>query len=150
MLADVWTSFWIWPVYILAFLLIVLVVFVVLGRIKGGKYLRPIVMAMTKVPFLRKLMMKASESAMRKQNPELASAIKKRERSGAMNAPMRAQQAMSRLSAAERRALLDATAQQQEQMPEPMNREQRRRLEKAKRDAPRPRRRQPANAGGAT
>src|SRR3954447_15203991 len=104
MLADVWTSFWIWPVYILAFLLIVLVVFVVLGRIKGGKYLRPIVMAMTKVPFLRKGMMKASESAMRKQNPELASAIKKMERSGAMNDPMRAQQAMSRLSGAERRA----------------------------------------------
>jgi hypothetical protein len=92
---------------------------------------------MTKVPFLRKLMMKASESAMRKQNPELASAIKKMERSGAMNDPLRAQQAMSRLSAGERRALLDATAQQQEQSPEPMNREQRRRLEKAKRDAQR-------------
>jgi len=137
MLADVWTSFWIWPVYVMAFLLIVLLVFVVLGRIKGGKYLRPIIMWMTKVPFLRKGMMKASESAMRKQNPELASAIKKMERSGAMNDPMRAQQAMSRLSAAERRALLDATAQQQEQMPEPMNREQRRRLEKAKRDAQR-------------
>jgi hypothetical protein len=59
------------------------------------------------------------------------------ERSGAMNDPMRAQQAMSRLSGAERRALLDATAQQQEQMPEPMNREQRRRLEKAKRDSQR-------------
>jgi hypothetical protein len=137
MLADVWTSFWMWPLYIMAFLLIVLLVFVVLGRIKGGKYLRPVIMAMTKVPFLRKGMMKASESAMRKQNPELASAIKKMERSGAMNDPMRAQQAMSRLSAAERRALLDATAQQQEQMPEPMNREQRRRLEKAKRDAQR-------------
>jgi hypothetical protein len=137
MLADVWTSFWIWPVYVMAFLLIVLLVFVVLGRIKGGKYLRPIIMWMTKVPFLRKGMMKASESAMRKQNPELASAIKKMERSGAMNDPLRAQQAMSRLSAAERRALLDATAQQQEQMPEPMNREQRRRLEKAKRDSQR-------------
>jgi hypothetical protein len=137
MLADVWTSFWIWPVYILAFLLIVLVVVVVLGRIKGGKYLRPVIMAMTKVPFLRTMMMKASESAMRKQNPELASAIKKMERSGVMNDPLRAQQAMSRLSAGERRALLDATAQQQEQMPEPMNREQRRRLEKAKRDSQR-------------
>src|SRR4051794_10065079 len=137
MLADVGTSFWIWPVDILAFLLIVLVVFVVLGRNKGGKYLRPIVMAMTKVPFLRKLMMKASESAMRKQNPELGSAIKKMERSGAVSDPMRAQQAMSRLSAAGRRALLDAAAEQEEQMPEPMNREQRRRLEKAKRDSQR-------------
>jgi hypothetical protein len=137
MVASFFTSFWAWPLYILLVLLVVLGAFALLGRIAGGKYLRPIVMAMTKVPFLRKGLMKASESAMRKQNPELASAIKKMERSGAMNDPMRAQQAMSRLSAPERRALLEATAQQQEQMPEVMNREQRRRLEKAKRDSQR-------------
>jgi hypothetical protein len=44
---------------------------------------------------------------------------------------------MSRLTAEERRAIMDASAQQQEASPEPLNREQRRRLEKAKRDAQR-------------
>jgi len=137
MLADVWTSFWIWPVYVMAFLLIVLLVFVVLGRIKGGKYLRPIIMLMTKVPFLRKGMMKASESAMRKQNPELASAIKKMERLGpAVRDPRRAQAALSSLTPGERKAYL-AAVDEEGAMPEAMNREQRRRLERARRDAQR-------------
>jgi hypothetical protein len=135
MVADFFTSFWAWPLYILLFLLLLLGIVALLSRIQNGKYLRPVVAGMAKVPFLRKGMVRMSDAAMRKQNPELASAIKKMERSGALNDPMRAQQAMSRMTAGERRALLDASAQQQEQQPEAMNREQRRRLEKARRDA---------------
>jgi hypothetical protein len=137
MLASWFTSWYAAPLYILLGLILLLAVFALLGRIAGGKFLRPVVMAMTKVPLLRRWLTKLSETAMRKQNPELASAIKKMERSGAMSDPMKAQAAMSRLSAGERRAILDMTAQQQEQSEEPLNREQRRRLEKARRDAQR-------------
>jgi hypothetical protein len=137
MLASWFTSWYALPLYILLALVLLLGVVALLGRIGGGKYLRPLVMAMTKVPFLRRQLTKLSESAMRKQNPELASAIKKMERSGAINDPMKAQAAMSRLTAQERRALMDASAQQQEATQEPLNREQRRRLEKARRDAQR-------------
>ena len=137
MLASWFTSWYALPLYILLGLILILGIFALLGRVAGGKYLRPIVMWMTKVPLLRRWLTKLSETAMRKQNPELASAIKKMERSGALNDPMKAQAVMSRLTAQERRALMDASAQQQEASPEPLNREQRRRLEKAKRDAQR-------------
>jgi hypothetical protein len=137
MLASWFTSWYALPLYILLALILLLGIFALLGRIAGGKYLRPLVMWMTKVPLLRRWLTKLSETAMRKQNPELASAIKKMERSGALNDPLKAQAVMSRLTAQERRALMDASAQQQEASPEPLNREQRRRLEKAKRDAQR-------------
>jgi hypothetical protein len=137
MLASWFTSWYATPLYILLALIVLMGIFSILGRIAGGRYLRPLITGMTKVPLLRRWLTRLSEAAMRKQNPELASAIKKMERSGAMNDPMRAQAAMSRLNPAERRALLDMTAQQQETTGEPMNREQRRRLEKARRDAQR-------------
>ena len=60
-----------------------------------------------------------------------ASAVAKLERSGATRDPMRAQQALSRLTAAERKAWLDA-AGEQGAIPEPMNRQQRRADEKLK------------------
>jgi hypothetical protein len=56
--------------------------------------------------------------------------VKKLERSGVARDPMRAQQAMSRLSAAERQAYLDATADQTETIAQ--NRQMRRQLEKAR------------------
>ena len=55
----------------------------------------------------------------------------KLERSGATRDPMKAQQALSRLTAAERQAYIEAAGQQDE-MPEPMNRAQRRAAEKLK------------------
>ena len=111
MLASWFTSWYALPLYILLGLILLLGIFALLGRVANGKYLRPIVMWMTKVPLLRRWLTKLSETAMRKQNPELASAIKKMERSGALNDPMKAQAAMSRLTAQERRALVDASAQ---------------------------------------
>ena len=120
------------PLFVLAALVIVLGLFALLGRIKGGKYLRPIMQFLMKVPLLGKGLRKMSEAALERSDPELASAVKKLERMGAMNDPQRAQQAMSSLSAAERQAVMDATMQH-EQAPVPMNRAQRLKLEQQQR-----------------
>jgi hypothetical protein len=127
-------SIWLYltPLYVLGGLLLVLGVFALLSRIRGGRYVKPIVQGMMKVPLLGKGMRKASEAALERQNPELASAIKKLERSGATRDPARAQQAMSRLSAAERRAYLDAAGEQVDQMPQELNRQMRRQMERAR------------------
>src|SRR3989442_7526255 len=117
------------PLYVLAGLLLILGIFALLSRIQGGRYVKPIVQGVMKVPLLNKGMKKASQAALERQNPELASAIKKLERSGATRDPMKAQQAMSRLTAAERRAYLDAAGEQVEQMPQEMNRQMRRQME---------------------
>jgi len=77
-------------------------------------------------------MKKASEAALERQNPDLASAIKKLERYGATRDPQRAQQAMSKLTASERRAYLDAAGEQTESMPQEMNRQMRRQMERAR------------------
>ena len=104
-----------------------------LARVQGGRYVRPIGQAMMKVPFLKKYLQKASRASLEKQNPELASAMAKLERSGVQNDPQRAQAALSRLSAAERKAWLEA-AGQQGAIPEPMNRQQRRQQAKLKKN----------------
>jgi hypothetical protein len=127
-IADIW--FFLLPVYILAFLLLILGTFALLGRIKGGRYLKPIVAGLMKLPLIGRLMKKASQAALERQNPELASAVKKLERSGVARDPMRAQQALSRLSASERQAYMDATADQTENIAQ--NRQMRRQLERAR------------------
>jgi hypothetical protein len=88
-------------------------------------------MGLMKVPFLKRWLQKASKANLERQNPELASAISKLERSGVQHDPQRAQAALSRLSAAERRAYLDA-AGDEGAIPEPMNRQQRRQAQKLK------------------
>jgi hypothetical protein len=118
------------PLFILVGILLLFGVIVLLGRWRGGKYLKPIVMQLQRVPFMRRWMEKASRAALEKQNPELASAVAKIERTGALNDPLAAQRAMSKLTAAERRAYLEAAG---EQGPGPTNRAERRRLERAKR-----------------
>lgn len=119
------------PVFILVALLLVLVALNLLARVKGGKYVRPIAMALMKVPFLKKWLQKASKANLERKNPELASAIAKLERSGVQHDPQRAQAALSRLSAGERRAWLEA-AGDEGAIPEPMNRQQRRQAQKLK------------------
>jgi hypothetical protein len=126
--ASIW--FYLLPLYILGGLLLVLGTFALLGRIRGGRYLRPIVMGMMKVPLLGRGMKKMSQAALERQNPELASAVKKLQRTGADRDPRRAQQALSRLSAEERRAYLDATREQTDEIAQ--NREMRRQLERAR------------------
>ncbi len=119
------------PIYILAGLLLLLIALNLLARVKGGKYVRPIAMGLMKVPFLKRWLQKASKANLERKNPELASAIAKLERSGVQRDPQRAQVALSRLSAAERRAYLDA-AGDEGAIPEPMNRQQRRQAQKLK------------------
>ena len=116
------------PVFILVAVVVVFGIFALLARIKGGRYLRPIMQFLMKVPILGGALKKMSEVALERADPELASAVKKLERLGAGNDPRRAQQVMSQLSAAERKAVLDATMGH-EQAPVPMNRAQRRKLE---------------------
>ncbi|HEX3266995.1 MAG TPA: hypothetical protein VHQ98_03320 [Gaiellaceae bacterium] len=130
-MADIWTL--LIPVYILLGLLLLLVALNLLARVQGGRYVRPIGQAMMKVPFLKRYLQKASKASLEKQNPELASAMAKLERSGVQNDPQRAQAALSRLSAAERKAWLEA-AGQQGAIPEPMNRQQRRQQAKLKKN----------------
>jgi hypothetical protein len=127
--ADIYT--FLIPVYILGGLLILLIVLNVLARVQGGRYVRPIGLALMEVPLLKRWLQSASKANLERKNPELASAITKLERSGVQNDPQRAQAALSRLSAAERRAYLDA-AGAEGAMPEPMNRQQRRQAEKLK------------------
>ena len=117
------------PVIIIGGFALVLGILVLLGRFRGGRYLRPIMQFLVKVPLLGRGIRKMSEAALERADPELASAVKKLERFGGTSDPRRAQQAMSRLSASERKAVLDATLQH-EQAPEPVNRAQRRKLER--------------------
>jgi hypothetical protein len=134
MVAINWTYFI--PVYVLAFLLVLLGVMALLARWRGGRHLRPVVQTLAKVPLFRRGIAKASTAALERENPDLASAIKKMERMGAVTDPRRAQKALSTLTASERRAYL-AAADQEGVMPEASNRQMRRRLEKAKRDSQR-------------
>jgi hypothetical protein len=126
------------PVWILLGLVVLLGVFALLGRIQNGRYLRPIVGTIAKVPLFRRWMQKASNAALERSNPELASAMKKMQRTGALRDPMKAQAAMSQLTRDERRALLEMQEQQGMGVaPEATNRQMRRRLEKAQRNAKR-------------
>src|SRR5947208_16339853 len=129
MLADIWIV--LIPVYILAGLVLLLLVLNLLARVQGGRYVRPLAQGLMKIPWVGGQLRKASQATLERKNPELASAMAKLERSGATRDPLKAQQALSRLSAAERKAWLDA-AGEQGAIPEPMNRQQRRAAEKLK------------------
>jgi hypothetical protein len=130
-LADIWL--FLIPVFILGGLLLLLLALNLLARVQNGRYVRPMGKAMMKVPFLKGYLQKASRTSLERQNPELASAMAKLERSGVQHDPQRAQAALSRLSAAERKAWLEA-AGQQGAIPEPMNRQQRRQQAKLKKN----------------
>ena len=129
-------SIWLYllPLYVVGGLALLLGVFALLSRVRGGKYLRPIVQGMTKVPLLRRGLQKASTAALERQNPDLASAIKKMERLGATRDPKKAQSAIGSLTPAERRAYMEAAQEQgyTEQMPQ--NRQMRRKLERMQRE----------------
>ncbi len=128
MIGSIW--FYFFPLYILGGLLLLLGVFALLGRIRGGRYLKPIVTTLMKLPLAGRLMKKASQAALERQNPELASAVKKTERAGVARDPQRAAQALSRLTREERAAYLDATTEQSDAAA--TNRQMRRQLERAK------------------
>jgi hypothetical protein len=119
------------PVWILLGLLVVLGILALLGRIQNGRYLKPLFTLMSKVPFLRRQLEKASKAAIERSNPDLASAMRKLEpHAKQLHDPQQAQKAMSRLTRDERAALLEMQEQQGGPELESMNRQMRRRLEK--------------------
>ncbi len=61
MTAALWTYFI--PLYILGFLVLLLGIFALLSRIKGGRYVRPVIGLIQKVPLFRRGLEKASRAA---------------------------------------------------------------------------------------
>jgi len=118
-------TYYLIPIVVLGVLLLVFGLLVFLGRFRKGRYLRPLITTMMKVPFLRRWFQKASTAALERQNPELASAMRKLQRLGPTVDPQKAQAALSQLSATERRAYMEAV-EEQGQMPEAANRQMRR------------------------
>ena len=120
------------PLWIILGLLVLLGTFALLSRVHNGRYIRPVVLAVAKVPILRRGMEKASNAALERSNPELASAMKKINAVSSNPNPQAMQKAMSRLTPAERRAYLQATEEQGEAAP---NRQARRRVERMQQQA---------------
>ena len=119
------------PLWILLGLVVLLGILGLLGRIQGGRYLKPLFGLMAKVPFLKRQMEKASKAAIERTNPELASAMRKLEpHQKHLHDPVRAQKAMSQLTKQERTALLEMQDQQGGPELEAANRKMRRQLEK--------------------
>jgi type II secretory pathway component PulF len=121
--------YYLYPVVILGAIALIFGIVAFLARFRGGELLRPIVTWLAKVPLFRRLMTKASAAALERQNPDLASALKKLERAGAGRDPLQAQRAMSRLTPDERRAYLEAIGEQGV-LPQVTNRAERRRIER--------------------
>jgi hypothetical protein len=124
------------PLWILLGLVVLLGSLALLGRIQNGRYLRPLITLIAKVPLFRRWLERGSRAMIERTNPELASAMKKIQRTGAHRDPTKAQAAMSQLTREERRALLEMQEQQGTGVPEEAtNRQMRRRMEKAQRQA---------------
>ena len=118
------------PLAILLVLVVLLGLLVLLGRIRGGRYLRPVVTFLSKVPLFKRWFQKASIAALERQNPELAAAMRKMNTFGEPKSPEQAQRMLNLLTPSERRAYLEAVGQEsQSQMPEATNRQLRRRME---------------------
>jgi hypothetical protein len=121
------------PLWILLGLVVLLGIVALLGRYKNGKYLKPLFGLMSKVPFLRRMLERASKAAIERSNPELASAMRKLEpHAKQLHNPQQAQKAMSRLTREERAALLEMQEQQGGPEVAATNRQMRRQLEKQK------------------
>ena len=134
MIADIVTL--LIPLWILLGLVALLAVFGVLGRIQNGRFIRPLLMLLMKVPLFKRWIEKGSKAAMERTNPELASAIRKLEpHQKHLHDPQRAQKAMSLLTKQERTALLAMQDQQGTLPEEATNRQMRRALEKQRKQS---------------
>lgn len=118
----IWT-----PLIVLGVLLVLVAVTALLGRVAGGRLLRPIVTGLSRIGFMRRLFQRMSNAALERQNPELASAVRKIQQFGTPSTPEAAQRALSRLTPAERRAYMAAAGEQAE-LPDAPNRAARRKM----------------------
>ena len=128
---------WLWiPIGIIGTILVLFLLLLVLGRFRNGALLKPVVFRLARIGFMQRFFQRISTAQMERSNPELASAMKKMQRSGALKDPMKAQSAMSMLSREERRALLDMQDQQGMGVaPEATNRQMRRQAERMQQQA---------------
>jgi hypothetical protein len=117
------------PFIILGSLLLLMLLLYVLSRVAGGKALKPIVELLSKIGFMRRWFQRMSVAAYERTNPELAGAIKKMQSFGDIRTPEQAQKAIAVLTPSERKAYMELVGEQG-QMPEPVNRDQRRRVER--------------------
>jgi hypothetical protein len=101
---------------------------VFLGRFKNGVLLRPVIARLSRIGFMRRFFTSLGTKAIERQNPELASALKKINPVASNPNPQAVQKAMSRLTPAERRAYMEA-AQEHEGVSESANRQMRRKLQ---------------------
>ncbi|HET8743358.1 MAG TPA: hypothetical protein VFM41_12105 [Gaiella sp.] len=122
---PIWT--WI-PLIVLLVVLLLLGSVVVLGRVDNGRYLRPVVVFLSKVPLFKRWFQKASIAALERQNPELAAAMKKINAFGEPKSPEQAQRMLNLLTPSERRAYMAAVGEETP-TPEGTNRQLRRRME---------------------
>jgi hypothetical protein len=120
------------PVIILGVVLVAFLPLVFLARFRNGALLRPLITKLSQIGFMRRFFTKISTAALERQNPELASAMKKISTVASNPNPQAVQKAMSRLTPAERRAYMQATEEQGEEAP---NRQARRRVEKMQQQA---------------
>jgi hypothetical protein len=122
------------PLIVLGVLLVLFGLLVLLGRYRNGALLRPVIASLSRIGFMRKFFTRVSTAAIERQNPELASALKKINTVAANPNPQAVQKAMSRLTPAERRAYMEA-AQEQGAVPDSANRQMRRQAERMQQQA---------------
>jgi hypothetical protein len=121
--------FWAWiPLVVLLVVAVLLGILVLLGRIQNGRYLRPVITFLSKVPLFKRWFQKASIAALERENPELAAAMKKMTAFGEPKNPEQAQRMLNLLTPSERRAYMAAVGAESE-TPEAANRQLRRRME---------------------
>jgi hypothetical protein len=126
---------WLWiPLAIVGVILVLFLVVLLLGRVRNGALLRPIVVRLARIGFMQRFFQRISTAAMERQNPELASAVRKLNTVASNPNPQAVQKAMSRLTPAERRAYLEA-AQEQGAIPDSANRQMRRQAERMQQQA---------------
>lgn len=122
--------YFLYPIIVIVALLLLFGIVALLARIQNGRYLRPIVTQLAKIGFIRRLMTKASAAALERQNPDLASALKKLEGVSPTMPPQQAQKMLARLTPAERAAYFEMVGDQAQQGAAPTNRNERRRIER--------------------
>jgi hypothetical protein len=122
------------PLVIVAVVLLLFLLLVLLGRYKNGALLRPIIARLSRISFMRRFFTRISTAAIERQNPELASALKKINPVASNPNPQAVQKAMSKLTPAERRAYMEA-AGEQGAVPDSANRQMRRQAERMQQQA---------------
>jgi hypothetical protein len=122
------------PLLVIGVILVGFGLLVFLGRFKNGALLRPVIARLSRIGFMRRFFTNVSTKAIERQNPELASALKKINPVASNPNPQAVQKAMSRLTPAERRAYMEA-ASEQGGLPDSANRQMRRQAERMQQQA---------------